>query len=143
VLGLDVEFSMFLSMFLTGAAAGMAFDLYRGIPLVAHARGAVRHLFDLLLWVVLTPLILTGFLLGNWGELRLYVALGLALGFGVYRMTAGPAVRAAWRQVFVTVAKIRLFLGRVVAPVRRTVRRLAGALFSAARPPNDGGRPPG
>ena len=139
---LELELSMFLAMVLTGAGAGVVFDFFASIPAVARARGWRRHVFDLLLWLLLIPLVLVGFVLGNWGDLRFYVPLGLVLGLVFYELAAARAVRGLFRVIFTFIAQAVVWLGRAVkvltAPWRSLYMLLALRLFPPrAGPPGD------
>lgn len=130
---LELELSMFLTMVLTGAGAGVIFDFYGSIPGVARARGWRRHLYDFILWLILAPIVLAGFVFGNWGDLRFYVPLGLVLGLVFYELTAGPVVRRAFQGLFFLIGKVLGWVGKVLAawsaPPRAAWRALAAWLF--------------
>ncbi len=130
---LELELSMFLAMVLTGAGAGVIFDFYGAIPGVSRARGWRRHLYDLFLWIFLAPVVLVGFVLGNWGDLRFYVPLGLVLGLVFYELTAGPLMRRAFQGMFFVIGKVLSWLGKalglVVLPARAAWKAIAGRIF--------------
>lgn len=75
-----------------GVAMGVVFDLFRVMRSSAHPRGVLTWVSDILYWVSVTPLV-AGFLLhANWGELRFYVVLGVALGIMLYFTLCSPFV---------------------------------------------------
>lgn len=67
-----------------GMAAGLVFDLYRLTRRGLKPRGGTAWLIDLLFWLVVTPVVFSLLLLGNWGELRFYVVVGLTAGAVLY-----------------------------------------------------------
>ncbi|MGE5576162.1 MAG: spore cortex biosynthesis protein YabQ [Syntrophothermus sp.] len=75
--------SFFITV-LAGLLLGLLFDTYRVMRRRTKPRGLATSLGDLLFWVVATSVTFTFLLLGNWGELRLYVFVGLFLGVGFY-----------------------------------------------------------
>ncbi len=79
------QFYAFLLTIVAGASIGIVFDVYR--VLRANRNPAKRWLgivYDVLYWVVVTPTVSIILLVGNWGDLRYYVLLGMALGLFVY-----------------------------------------------------------
>jgi len=114
-------------MFLTGAGLALALDLLGSIlghvevsevgesersgprPHPASAlrrprrRRARRALWDLALWLVVTPLVFGAILISSRGEMRVYVFIGLGLGVAAHVLLArrfiisvGTASRQAW-----------------------------------------------
>ena len=81
---LGTQLYAFGIVLLAGVNLGIFFDLFRVI------RGLVRPgiistpLLDLLFWALVTPVLVLYIILANWGELRGYVVIGLALGLGFY-----------------------------------------------------------
>lgn len=67
-----------------GMAAGLVFDLYRLARRGLRPRGSGAWVLDLLFWLVVTPVVFALLLVGNWGELRFYVLVGLVAGAVLY-----------------------------------------------------------
>ena len=70
----------FTATIAAGLSLGLLFDLYRLWRRATSPKKAVTALSDILFWVIATPLTYIYLLMGNWGELRFYVVLGLLLG---------------------------------------------------------------
>jgi spore cortex biosynthesis protein YabQ len=134
----------------TGAFLGLLFDFYRVLRALYRPRWLLTSLADLLYWLAATGLVFVALLFGNWGELRLYVFIGLALGaFGYYRLLSRQAVRLmigllralAWtartagRIISFLFVRPAGFLARLAA---RPLRRLGGMIAARRRPPDDG-----
>ncbi|MBO8137015.1 MAG: spore cortex biosynthesis protein YabQ [Desulfotomaculum sp.] len=64
--------------------AGFLYDLYRVLVKLFKLKKWGVMLGDLLFWLILTPLVFVILLMGNWGEVRLYVFIGLSLGAVIY-----------------------------------------------------------
>lgn len=115
--------SQLQAMILTIAAGmllGLIFDFYRAVRGLARPRRWLTNVGDLLYWLVATAVVFAALLLGNWGELRLYVFLGLLAGVGAYyKWASGMAVRLL-RQVLLLTVRVAaaLRLGMVLAVVR-------------------------
>lgn len=67
-----------------GMAAGLLFDMYRLVRRGLKPRGTGAWLLDLMFWLVAAPVVFALLLVGNWGELRFYVVVGLVAGATFY-----------------------------------------------------------
>ncbi|MDR7866779.1 MAG: spore cortex biosynthesis protein YabQ [Sporomusaceae bacterium] len=137
----------------TGMLLGVTFDFYRVLRTVFRPPWLLTSLADLGYWLLATGVVFLALLFGNWGELRLYTFIGLALGaFGYYRLLSRQAVRVIIALLRLTAGVARavrtavayLFVrpavylaGLAARPVRYARRKLA-----ARRPPPDDAMPP-
>jgi hypothetical protein len=117
---LDTQILSLGVMFLTGAGLALALDLLGSIlghvevsegarpasPRRPRRRRARRALWDLALWLVVTPLVFGAVLISSRGEMRVYVFIGLGLGVAAYVLlarrfiiTVGTASRQAGRRL--------------------------------------------
>lgn len=78
------QFYAFLITVLIGLIAGFCYDFYRVTRSKFGLRKAGTYLGDIIFWLVLTALVFGLLLAGNWGEVRLYVFIGLVLGALIY-----------------------------------------------------------
>ncbi|EGO64548.1 spore cortex biosynthesis protein YabQ [Acetonema longum] len=67
-----------------GAGLGILYDFYRVGKRAHRLRNLLTAAGDLLYWLVATAAVFFTLLYCNWGELRLYVFLGLASGAFLY-----------------------------------------------------------
>lgn len=74
----------FLLTVVAGASVGILFDFYRVFRSGSNPKRWLSILWDVLYWVVVTPTVIIILLVGNWGDLRYYVLLGMGLGIFVY-----------------------------------------------------------
>ena len=74
----------FAATIAAGLSLGLLFDLYRLWRRATGPKKTVTVLSDILFWVIATPLTYVYLLMGNWGELRFYVFVGLLLGLFLY-----------------------------------------------------------
>lgn len=109
-----------------GVVTGCMFDLYRVVRVLVNPRAMGGVLMDILFWVLATPVLSLMFLAGNWGELRLYVFLGIGLGLFVYFQLASPLV--LWS--LITYSR---WLGRMLAGALYAVYSAVGAATSCYR----------
>lgn len=142
----------FVITILTGLLLGLLFDLFRVMRNIFRPRWMIGSAADLAYWLLATGIVFTALLLGNWGELRLYVFIGLLGGVAAYfkflsRRTvrlligllrlAGRAVRAVELALVYLLVKPVRFLARLAAS---PFRRLAGIAARRRRPPDE--KPP-
>ncbi|MDT8902787.1 spore cortex biosynthesis protein YabQ [Anaeroselena agilis] len=147
------QINTFVITVATGLLLGVAFDFYRVLRAFFRPRWLFTSFADLAYWLLATGLVFLALLLGNWGELRLYTFIGLALGaFGYYRLLSRQAVRliivllrlavgvarAARTVIVYTLVKPAAYMANLAARPARYARRK----FAARRPPPDDSAPP-
>lgn len=119
-------------MVLTGALIGFVFDAYRAMRHAKRPGIAATALGDALFWAMATLTVLAAVFYANWGEVRVYVFLGLTLGAVLYFKLASPLLfrllRFVW-EVVVTVTRflafvLHCFVGVPLAVVLRSVTRM-------------------
>ena len=67
-----------------GFLVGIIFDIYRVVRSIWQPKKLGTFIGDIFFWILITFLVFTLLLMGNWGEVRIYVFLGLTLGFTMY-----------------------------------------------------------
>lgn len=97
-------------MVAAGVILGVLFDFYRVIRSVIRPGSSAGMIFDIVFWVVATPATFLLLLAGNWGQLRLYVFLGMAAGLFAYFQLVSPLV------VWGLISWLR-WLGRILAKI--------------------------
>lgn len=136
---------------LGGVLMGVLFDCLRVVRGLAPRRTPLLWVLDLVYWVVLTPLMAGLLLQANWGELRLYVLLGIGTGLALYfafgsRLVLG-ALLALSRGVLTLLswaAHLVISLVTMPAALLRTLAVAAGAHRRAGQGGGSAGgwRPP-
>lgn len=81
---LNSQFYAFLVTILAGITIGILFDFYRVIRGMVRPKKVFTYLGDLTFWVISTLVVFFMLLIGNWGELRFYVWVGVLVGITVY-----------------------------------------------------------
>lgn len=104
------QFQSFFFTILIGFLIGIIVDGYRTLcdrlPLVRTARTVT----DIIIWLFLTGLVFFLLLLNNWGEVRAYVLIGMAIGAIIYRQKFSTYVVRWWRLVFLMAGKLILII---------------------------------
>ncbi|MEX2356347.1 MAG: spore cortex biosynthesis protein YabQ, partial [Thermaerobacterales bacterium] len=129
---LDIQLYMFAVIVATGMVLGVWYDVYRAVRGAFFWRGPLADLFDAVFWLVVALVVLSGMILGNWVDFRLYVLVGLAIGLWSYMVLASPVIFAilsrccGWIRRFVNAA------GRAVRTILEPVQKgIAGASRSS------------
>jgi len=117
---LSQQFLAFGLTIALGILMGVFFDFYRVLNRLLHPPRLVIQVGDLLFWLVLTGVVFTILFLGNWGEVRAYVFLGLALGLVIYFKWFSRLFIRLFNRVLRLVGRVLRFVGQIVGwPIRR------------------------
>jgi spore cortex biosynthesis protein YabQ len=103
---------LFLSTVCAGAAIGLVYDGFRIFRKTAPHKNTAVQLEDLLFWLAVTIVFFYFMLNQNYGEIRFYSILGIALGMTVYFATISYYV------VKVSVSVVEFFKRVVTAALR-------------------------
>ncbi|RKO67871.1 spore cortex biosynthesis protein YabQ [Desulfofundulus salinus] len=110
------QLNAFLLTLLIGLMSGFAYDLYRVLREMLRLRKTGTFVGDLLFWMFLLVLVFALLLVGNNGEVRFYVLLGLALGAGIYLIFFSlSARRLIYRTIFFLYRTIQIMVAGALA----------------------------
>lgn len=112
---LTSQFYAFLITVLAGIAIGVIFDFYRVIRGLARPRKVFTYLGDLVFWVISTMVIFFLLLVGNWGEIRFYVFVGILTGIGLYLRCLSRYFIKTFGLLFFIVRKALMFIAKVLS----------------------------
>ncbi len=105
------QFLAFAATVAAGLAAAFFYNYYRELRRAFKFRKRATILGDIVFWLVTTAMIFLVLLRGNWGEVRLYVFVGLFLGAFFYYWLLSASVSRFLRFKFQVVKKTwRLFV---------------------------------
>lgn len=105
------QFYYFAFTVLIGVVAGFCYDLYKVTRGTLRLRKLGTALGDILFWIMLTGVVFTLLLVGNGGEVRLYVLIGLTLGAVIYLNILSRSATSLLQLTFRTIHRLwRLFL---------------------------------
>lgn len=121
-MSLEVQFLTMGLMLASGVLIGILFDLYRVLAHELHFPRWLIPLLDLAYWAVATVLIFRVLLFSNFGQVRLFVFLGLFAGYTLYFLVLSQASMQTIRWLIRVVKAIVRFLVRtfqicIVKPV--------------------------
>ncbi len=124
----------FLVAFFSGVAAGVIFDVYRELRKLWGLGRFGTAVGDLLTPVLIGLVAFRLLLLGNWGEMRLYVLVAVVSGLIFYLRVVSRWVRRVLNRVFRTAVWLaRATVRGVVYPVKLALRLLLFPLYWLTR----------
>lgn len=91
-----VQFKYFLNTVAIGLIIGIIFDFYRAIRFLVRPRKWTADVLDVFMSIIFTAMAFLLLLFSNWGEVRLYVFLGIGLGIGVYVRYCSGKILSWW-----------------------------------------------
>lgn len=115
------QFYYFAFTVLIGVVAGFCYDLYKVTRGTLRLRKIGTALGDILFWIMLTGVVFTLLLVGNGGEVRLYVLIGLALGAVIYLNILSRSATSLLQFAFKTVHNIWQLFIRLITLLWRVI----------------------
>ena len=124
---------------LAGVIMGALFDLYRVARWALRPGRALTAICDVIFWLFAATMVFRFLLAYSWGEVRFYMLVGFAAGFGVYRVVMGRRVvggavstyeytQRARKNVVLGFREGILVLGRANSRWRRRLRKTCARL---------------
>jgi len=104
-----------------GVAAGLCYDYYRMLRGVLRLKKTGTCLGDIVFWLVTTVIVFLMLLRGNWGEMRLYVLIGLGLGALIYFYLFSSRARSLFKLKFFVLYKTWGFFVKAVLVLREVI----------------------
>lgn len=81
------QFLLFLIYLISGILIGVVFDFFRSLRKSIKTSNLFTYIEDILFWVIASSIIILTILKYNYGELRLYIFLGIGVGLTIYFIT--------------------------------------------------------
>ncbi|NLT94978.1 MAG: spore cortex biosynthesis protein YabQ [Clostridia bacterium] len=108
-----------------GFLAGILFDIYRVLRLLWAPRKLGTFIGDILFWLIMTFVVFSLLLVGNWGELRIYVFIGISVGVYLYMRFLSKKWQKIIRHIFIFAFKILTGLGKLISwPIKMVMKIL-------------------
>lgn len=111
---LQIQFFTMGMMIASGMAMGVVFDTYRVLTGQLRAPRWLLPLFDLLYWTGVTLFVFRMLYMSNYGRLRFFVFVGLALGVVLYFFLLSRAVSASVMGIYRAVVAIIRFIRKLI-----------------------------
>lgn len=103
---------VFIFTLALGFILGFGYDLYRVGARLLRLKGLGRTAGDIIFWAIAFISVFTLLMLGNHGDVRFYVFLGLCLGAFIYMRLSGGYVEVFLDLLFVWLSRLFSLLGR-------------------------------
>ena len=125
ILSMSRQTLLFLSTIAAGAVIGLIYDLFRVLrKTIPHANLAVQ-IEDAVFWLGCSVLMFSFMLHRNYGEVRFFAILGMALGAVIYFHTISKIVMRVLLTLAVLMQRTMIIALRILfTPVRLTVKLL-------------------
>ncbi|MDW7674003.1 MAG: spore cortex biosynthesis protein YabQ [Bacillota bacterium] len=78
------QVTTFFMLMGAGMLMAFVFDIYRVARGIKRPPKLITHILDFIIWMILAILVFFLLIIGNWGEIRLYVFIGIIIGLGIY-----------------------------------------------------------
>lgn len=83
---------LFLIYVIVGVLIGLIFDLFRSLRKSIKTSNVATYIEDILFWIIVSFIIIGTILKYNYGELRLYIFIGIILGITIYLLTLSKII---------------------------------------------------
>jgi len=137
ILSMSGQAWLFLSAVLTGGAIGLLYDAFRVFrKTTPHSKLAVQ-IEDVVFWIAATGLTFYYMLHRNYGEIRPFVLVGIALGIVLYFATLSRLVLVVFVAIVEYMKKVVIVAVRIImVPLRVVVAWLEPPLHKAYKATN-------
>lgn len=115
----------FLVTLMLGGGAGLIFDFYRTCRSFWKPPRKFTFFIDLFFSIFITLLVFLVLLATNWGEVRLYVFIGIGLGWILYNLTLSKYFLLVYEKIL----KVFLFLCRVLLRIINSIKNFLVYVF--------------
>lgn len=107
-----IQVYILATMLIWGIVLGIVFDVYRFLLPTSTVKGLVQYVFDFIFWLIITAVTFLIIIFANFGDVRLYLILGIALGFVIYSI-----LFSKW------IIKLSTFIKRIIIKLAKIVKR--------------------
>lgn len=115
------QVSTFAITIILGLAIGFSYDTLRALKSVVRISRSAQFVVDFCYWLLMTVLVFAALLMSNWGEVRLYVFIGLGIGGVFYTLLVS-------KPYFTIIAKVLqvlvALLWRIIQPFFCVARKI-------------------
>jgi len=107
----------FIVTMLMGFTIGLLFDFFKFTKSIVRPGKIFGYIADLSFWVISTLILFFLLLIGNWGEFRLYVVIGVLIGAAAYFKIFSSGVLRLFKGIFYYLKKIVLCCVRIIGMI--------------------------
>lgn len=110
----EAQINALIAMTFFGLVMGIGFDIYRELKSSFKLKSMAVNILDLLIWIIFIILAYAVLLFTNYGQVRLYIFMAVALGLLLYFRWFSRAARKPIRIGLAVLLKLLSFLWKVV-----------------------------
>ncbi len=111
--------TLFLIYVIVGLFIGFIFDLFRALRKSIKTSNIATYIEDIIFWMIVSFIVITTILKFNYGELRLYIFIGMILGGTTYILTISKKI--------VKLSTIIIeFIIKIIFKIKKILQKLLG-----------------
>lgn len=99
-ISLSQQLFSFVSSIILGAILGIVYELFRTVRSLFGGGTVTVFIQDVLFWIISAFITYTFFLIFTNGTVRIFVIIGMLIGFYIYLKTFGRIIAFLFRQIF-------------------------------------------
>lgn len=111
------QFYAFVVTVFMGLTIGILYDFYRFTKGIIRPGKLLGYIADVSFWVISTLAVFLLLLIGNWGEIRMYVIIGVLMGTVVYFKLFSSRVIRVMQGVYYCFKTIVLYCAKIIGVI--------------------------
>lgn len=111
------QFYAFIVTVIMGLTVGLLYDFYRFTKGIVRPGKLLGYMADVSFWVISTLTVFFLLLIGNWGEIRMYVIIGVLIGTALYFKLLSSRVIWVLQGMFYCFKTIFMYCVKIVAVI--------------------------
>lgn len=124
-----IQVYILVTMLVWGLLLGIIFDLYRFLLPTSRVKGIAQYIFDSIFWLIITIFTFVIMVFANFGDVRLYLILGIALGFTVYSILFSKWIIKILNIIKGAILKLAKIVKRFLLAILNVLKNLYGLII--------------
>lgn len=120
---------IFAGTIFIGFLVGIIYDFYWSLRDIGRPHKIATIVGDVLFWILITAFVFTCLILGNWGEVRLYVFIGLIVGFYWEYKKCSPGVRKKIKKFLLFLIKMAKKIKAIIKNIIKFIKKVIGIIL--------------
>lgn len=110
----EAQFKALIAMILFGFGMGIGFEIYRELKRIFRLRPLATNFWDLIIWLIFLGVAYGVLLYINYGQVRLFIFIAMALGLLIYFRFFSRIARRPIRILLIFILKVLSLIWKVV-----------------------------
>lgn len=111
---IEVQFQALIAMTLFGFAMGICFDIYRELRGILRLKPRATNVGDLVVWLIFLVAAYMVLLYTNYGQVRLFIFMAIALGLLIYFRLFSRFLRKPIHMILLAILKVLSLIWKVL-----------------------------